>query len=269
MNALSAWLEAELHQDGLVVRQRFERGQAVAPPAAVGPTDRAGLTVSFLPDPTVFQAGAAVGADWLARRLRELSYLHPGLQATLEVNGHAPSAETFCAERGVEDGLAALVGDARTLLSAPLVASGREQVTPGALPVVVDVALTWTRQEGEQVVDYANGVLLRDGGTHRAALRAAVTRALSPLGDGTRGVDWCQGLAAFVSLKVPEPLYQGCTRSRLANPEVAPLLRRLVGRALTDLVAARPAEAQRVVKQALARSRRKKLPRARAQGPLP
>lgn len=261
VNALSAWLEVESRHGGLVVRQRFERGHPVAPSTVVGSTDRTGLTVTFLPDPTIFRPPVTIGFEWLSQRLRELSFVNRGFKATLE-QVDSSRAETHVAEQGVVDALLAMVANDAPLLANPLVIRGSEAAAPDERPVIIEAALTWTRHQGATIVDYANSVLLREGGPHLTALRAAVTRILSPLGGARRGVDYCEGLVAFVSMKVPDPQFEGCTRSKLANPEVGPIMGRLVTRALAGLLAERPREAKAIVSQALARSKRKKLPRA-------
>ena len=261
VSALSAWLEVESHHEGRILFQRFERGVPVAPAQFRGPTNQSGLKITFLPDPTIFKPPITIPEEWLSQRLRELAFLNKGFSTALErVTGEAQQDSHYCSTRGVLEGLEGKVGVDEPLLVTPVIVEGSASALEGRPPVGVEIALTWTRRSGDSIETYVNNIATKEGGTHVDALRAAINESFHAFATQRRRRrlktrSFCEGLVAFASFKVPEPAFEGCTRSRLGNPEVAPIVRELVSNAMKAFVTERPSEADSVIAQAVLRRR--------------
>jgi hypothetical protein len=255
VNALSAWLEVESHHEGLVLHQRFERGVPVAAPERRGAAGRTALAVAFRPDASIFTPSEP-SFERVSSRLRELSRLRPGLEASVEdLTGVRPPARHVSA-RGLADALEPWLAGEERLLEEPLRIVGQG---PGKHPVFVDAVITWIGREVEQLESWVNDVPTADRGTHVAGLRAGVERVSRVAGARKRGRAplFRAGLTAAIAVRVPEPQFLDSKRTRLGNSEVEPIVSKLVSAAVRRLVEERPDEAERVVERALARSPRR------------
>ncbi|MCU0610420.1 MAG: ATP-binding protein, partial [Candidatus Eisenbacteria bacterium] len=256
VNALSEWLEALVERDGGMFRQRYERGTPVTDVVRVGPSSRTGTTVSFRPDPKVFET-LDFSFETLSQRLRELGFLNRGLTIDLK-DERSGQGVVYC----YDGGLAAFVtylNENRTVLTAPI---HFEQEREG---VVVDVALQYNDGYVESIFSFANNINTEEGGSHLSGFKSALTRVINDYARRNNllkkaevtlsGEDVREGLAAVISVKLREPQFEGQTKTRLGNSEVRGIVESSVGEGLSTFLEENPSVARVAVEKALQASR--------------
>ena len=266
VNALSEWLDLTIWRDGEEHRMRFAYGDAVAPLERVGASDRKGTMVTFLPSPSTFKI-VDFDFDKLEHRYRELAFLNSGVRLFLTDARHD---EPKTVELYYEGGIAAFVkylDRAKTpLMPTPVAINGQRD------EVGIDVALEWNDSYYEQVLAFTNNIPQRDGGTHLAAFRAALTRTLNNYADKSgmlkkekvslTGDDMREGLTAIVSVKLPDPKFSSQTKDKLVSSEVRAPLESLMADKLAEWLEENPSTAraiiQKVIDAAAAREAAKK-----------
>ncbi len=249
VNALSEWLEVEVRRDGKRFEQRFERGKRVSALRVAGKSDRSGTTVRFLPDRDIF-VETVFDAKILAERLDELAYLNAGLVLTL---ADERSGESW--EFKHSGGIAELVkthnknkqpiGDAITI----------RRVRDG---IEIEAAVQYNAGFLEHVFTYVNTINTIEGGTHLVGFRSALTRSINDYGRrqgllkdiALAGEDVREGLTAVISLKLPDPQFEGQTKTKLGNPEVKGLVESVVGEGLAEFLETHPGDARKIVAKA-------------------
>src|SRR5512147_3079024 len=221
VNALSERLELEIWREGRVYRQSYARGLPQTRLEQTGVTDRRGTKVSFKPDPQIFET-TTFSFDTLSQRLRELSFLNRGILITLE-DERDNKKHRFQYEGGITSFVEHLNRNKETLPARPIEIDAERE------GVGVEIALQWNDGYAENIHCYANNINTHDGGSHLAGFRAALTRSLNTYGlsasllkegDGFEGDDTREGLTAVVSVKVPNPQFEGQTKAKLGNSEV-------------------------------------------------
>ncbi len=223
VNALSAELRASVRRDGALWEMSFKRGKPAGPLKKAGAARGTGTTVYFHPDPTIFPK-VEFDAATIRERLEIVSYIHKGVRVTFE-NEAADTKEVFQHEEGLADFLAKIVRErgAKPVHEAPFVLE-RENGPR------LDLVLQWTEATDEHVRSYVNGIPTGSGGTHENGLRAGLGKAvrnyidthnLSPKGVTLTAEDIREGMTGILSLFIAEPQFQGQTKDRLNNPEVA------------------------------------------------
>jgi DNA gyrase subunit B len=269
VNALSSRTEVEVVRDGARHTAAFERGRTVEPLAKQrGKRAGTGTTVRFWPDPTVFET-IAVAYETVAQRLRETAQLNPGLALTISDDRDGRS-ETFRAKRGLADMVDELLGKAEAIV--PTIALADEREIEGRR-VALDVALTWTEGfHDERVRSYVNVVRTADGGTHEEGLRRAVTATLNRFGRESRaltakdpnltGDDVREGLVAVVSIKLPDPQFEGQTKGRLGSTVARSYAEQVVGEGLARWLDANAAKGRRIVRRAAVAAQARQAARA-------
>lgn len=229
VNALSEWMEVRIWQKGLEHFIRFEHGDAVAPLCVIGPAQRGnGTEVIFKPSSGTF---TKVEFDFaiLERRLRELAFLNSGMQITLRDERHAPSVEVLFKYDG---GLVAFVewlDRAKTPIFTPPISVTTSDDQAG---IRVEFALSWNDSFHETMLCFTNNIPQRDGGTHLAGFRQALTRVMTKYADGMGkkdslalvGEDMREGMTAVLSVKVPDPKFSSQTKDKLVSSEVQPVV---------------------------------------------
>ena len=274
VNALSGELVATSKRDGFLWQQTFRRGKPVAAPRKLKPARGSGTTIRFHPDPRIFPR-TTFDAGLIRQRLEIAAYVHGGVRFvfTDEAQG---SQEEFRHENGLPDYLARLVKErgANPAHEAPFVLA-REHADTGSR---IEVVLQWTEATEEHLRSYVNGIPTASGGTHENGVRAGIGKAvrnfvethdLTPKGVTLTADDIREGLTGVVSIFVPEPQFQGQTKDRLNNPELAPVLDGAVRPALEHwlnhnismaeaivariVLAARAREASRAAQQSVSR----------------
>jgi len=256
VNALSEWLEAEVHRDGQVWRQRYEKGEAQGPVRASGPAKASGTRIRFLPDASIF-GKIEFDHDILEKRLRELAFLNRGIAIRLtDERGDERKDQEFFSAGGLSE-FVAYLNRAQTVLHPPVLLSGKDEERA----VEVEVALQYNESISELVVSYCNNINTVEGGTHLTGFRTALTRTLNTYAKGAapaknkdltlNGEDFKEGLSAIVSVRVPDPQFEGQTKTKLGNGEVEGIVAKIVNEKLAEFLETNPAAAKKVIAKAL------------------
>ena len=223
VNALSTWLEVDIFHEGKIYRQRYERGKVMYPLKIVGDTDKRGTEVRFLPDPTIFEE-TVFDFSVLKQRLREMAFLTKGLKIVLKDKRPEENiALTFHYEGGIREYVEYLNKSKEVLYPQVIYCEGKKG------DVVVEVALQHNDSYNEGVYSFVNNITTPEGGTHLAGFRSALTKTFNDyarknklLKDSEQnltGDDIREGLVAIVSIKIPEPQFEGQTKQKLGNSE--------------------------------------------------
>ncbi len=256
VNALSEWMEVRIWRDGAEHFIRFQHGETQAPLALIGPSDHpTGTEVTFKPSALTFtQTEFDYGV--FERRLRELAFLNSGLAIQLRDERHEPVKEAkFFYEGGVKE-FALWLDRAKTpVLAVPITSIG-EAKEHG---IRVEFALTWNDSYHETMLCFTNNITQRDGGTHLAGFRAALTRVVSKYAQGASkkdnlefsGEDMREGLTAVLSVKVPDPKFSSQTKDKLISSEVQPVVQAAVADALGHWFETHPKEAKAVLQKVM------------------
>jgi len=253
VNALSEWLDLTIWRDGEEHFMRFRHGDAEAPLKVVGsaPDGKQGTRVTFLPSPTTFKI-TDFDFERLEHRFRELAFLNSGVRLVLADARHADRKEV---ELYYEGGIAAFVkylDRAKTpIFPDPIAIHGQRD------DVGIDVALEWNDSYYENVLAFTNNIPQRDGGTHLAAFRAALTRTLNNYAERSglmkrekvqlTGEDMREGLTAIVSVKLPDPKFGSQTKDKLVSSEVRQPLESLMADKLAEWLEENPAHAKSII----------------------
>ena len=253
VNALSEWLELTIWRDGEEYFMRFRHGEAEKPLKKVGKTDKRGTRVTFLPSSDTFKV---IDFDFerLEHRFRELAFLNSGVRLILTDARHAEPKST---EMYYEGGIAAFVKWLdRTkipLVPDPIAIHGQRD------DIGIDVAMEWNDSYYENVLCFTNNIPQRDGGTHLAAFRGALTRTLNNYSDRSgvlkkekvslTGEDMREGLTAIVSVKLPDPKFGSQTKDKLVSSEVRQPLESLIADKLAEWLEENPAHARTIVQK--------------------
>jgi DNA gyrase subunit B len=260
VNALSARLELEIRRDGKVWRQIYHRGAPESPIAAIGTTDRTGTRVTFHPDPEIFPS-TEYSFDVLSQRLRELSFLNAGIKINIRDERTEKSHE-FCYEGGIVSFVEHLNKSRQPLHAPPIFVSGeRKFEQKGAqVPVGIEIALQYNDTYNETVFSFANNINTAEGGTHLIGFRTALTRSINRYlsaqkkngkpntdVDTVSGDDVREGLTAIVSVKLPQPEFEGQTKAKLGTTEVRGLVEQLLYDQLTAHLEENPGVARVLV----------------------
>jgi DNA gyrase subunit B len=253
VNALSESLELEIRRDGRVYRQSYARGVPQGPLETTGVTDRRGTKITFKPDPQIFET-ISFSFDTLSQRLRELSFLNRGILITLG-DERDNKQHRFQYEGGIASFVEHLNRNKSVFPSQPILIGGVRD------DVIVDVAMQWNDGYAENIHCYANNINTHDGGTHLAGFRGALTRSLNAYAlssglvkegsAGFDGEDTREGLCAVVSVKVPNPQFEGQTKGKLGNSEVKGIVESLVNESLWAFFEENPAQGKRIAGKVL------------------
>ncbi|HWV74830.1 MAG TPA: DNA topoisomerase (ATP-hydrolyzing) subunit B [Pseudosphingobacterium sp.] len=258
VNALSTLLIAEIHRDGQVFKQEYEKGKPLYDVKVIGETDRTGTKVTFHPDPSIFTMTLVYSYDILAGRLRELAYLNKGIRLTLkderdEQSDGSLRHDDFYSEGGLSEFVRFLDGNRQPLIPDPIHVEGIKQGIP------VELALQYNDTYSENVHSYVNNINTIEGGTHVAGFRRGLTRTLKTYADKSgllknlkveiTGDDFREGLTAVISVKVAEPQFEGQTKTKLGNNEVMGAVDIAVGEILGTYLEENPREAKTIVQK--------------------
>ncbi len=247
VNALAETLEVEIWREGKVYRQSYSRGEPRTRLEQTGVTDRRGTKVTFKPDTQIFET-ITFSFDTLSQRLRELSFLNRGILISLE-DERDNKKHRFQYEGGISSFVEHLNRNKETLPARPIEIGGERD------GVGVEVAMQWNDGYAENIHCYANNINTHDGGSHLAGFRGALTRSLNGYGlaagllkegDSFEGDDTREGLTAVVSVKVPNPQFEGQTKGKLGNSEVKGIVESLVNERLSAFLEENPQEAKRI-----------------------
>ncbi len=252
VNALSEWLEVEIKQEGQVFQQMFERGKPTGPLTVVGKTKGRGTKVTFKPDPEIFEV-TDFSYDVLSQRLRELAFLNRGLRITL-LDERVDKRQEFVYKGGIVSFVEHLNKNKTPLHPKPIYIFGERE------GVSAEIALQYNDSYTETIFTFANNINTREGGTHLIGFKAALTRTannyansaglLKNAKEGLSGEDIREGLTAVVSVKLPNPQFEGQTKMKLGNSEVKGIIESIVNDALSTYFEENPSVARRIIEKA-------------------
>jgi DNA gyrase subunit B len=253
VNALSEWVKVEVSKEGKVWAQSYKRGKPENEVKAIGKTEDHGTRVTFKPDPDIFD-GHQFSYDILSNRLRELAFLNAGAKITI-IDEREDKKHTFHYEGGITQFVKYLNANKKTLYPEPVFFSRTKD------DVVTDFAIQYNDDYSENVYSFVNNIKTPEGGTHLSGFRSALTRVINDyikkydLLKGkpftVTGDDVREGLTAVLSCKVPNPQFEGQTKSKLGNAEVEGVVKSLVGEALVTFFEENPATAKAVCQKAM------------------
>ncbi|OHX65441.1 DNA topoisomerase (ATP-hydrolyzing) subunit B [Flammeovirga pacifica] len=259
VNALSKDLKVTVHRAGKIFQQEYKTGIPQYDVKQTGETDITGTTVQFWPDLSIFTVGV-YNYDTVATRLRELAYLNAGIRIHLKDLRHKDEEgqvvqEVFFSEGGLSEYVMYLDSTRQTLLADPIFMEGEKS------NIQVQVAMTYNTSYSENVYSYVNNINTYEGGTHVAGFRRSLTRTLKSYADNTglldkvkvdiSGDDFREGLTAIISVKVPEPQFEGQTKTKLGNSEVAGAVDSAVTETLKTFLEEHPREAKNIVQKVI------------------
>ncbi|MSR77391.1 MAG: DNA topoisomerase (ATP-hydrolyzing) subunit B [Candidatus Omnitrophica bacterium] len=255
-NALSEWCEAVVRREGQVYRQRYEKGKPVSKVDVIGKTKERGTTVSFLADKTIFDT-IHFSFDILSNRLRELAFLNKGIKISIrdERDKKDIKEHLFCYKGGISEFITYLNRNKNPIHREIFYA---EKEKDG---VEVEVALQYNDTFSEEVFAFANNINTIEGGTHLSGFRTALTRSsnqyaknkdlLKGIEGNLSGQDLMEGLVAVISVKVPQPQFEGQTKTKLGNGEVEGIVSSVVYEGLTSFFEEKPSVANKIIDKAL------------------
>lgn len=255
VNALSEWLEVSVRRDGRIHSQRFERGIPVGPMRDEGPTEEHGTMVRFLPDHTIFSV-TSFSLETLVQRMRELAFLNAGLEITLDDRRTQRSVFLRYTEGLVS--FVSYLNRGKTVLHDPVLLSGTRGTT------LIEVAFQYTTAYNENISSFANTINTIEGGTHEIGFRAAVSRTISDYArrnnllkssETLTGEDIREGMTAVLSVKLPDPLFEGQTKTTLGNQDVRGAVESLVNERLRTYLEENPTAGKAIVEKALEAAR--------------
>lgn len=260
VNALSVHLKAEVHREGKIFNQEYERGKPMYSVKEVGVSDKTGTKVTFTPDAEIFTQTTTYNYDTLANRLRELSFLNKGITLTLidkrEKDEHGEDRKNvFFSEGGLKEFVNFLDGTRSALIPEPIYLEGIKQGIP------VELSFQYNDTYSENIHSYVNNINTIEGGTHVSGFRRGLTRILKKYADDSgllknskvevTGDDFREGLTAVISVKVAEPQFEGQTKTKLGNTEVMGAVDVAVGEILGTYLEENPKEAKVIVQKVI------------------
>lgn len=259
VNALSNWLEVEISREGKVYHQRYERGVVMGPLEVIGETKKTGTKVTFLPDDTIFET-TIFDYNTLKSRLREMAFLTKNLKIVLkDKRGEEEKVNTFHYEGGIKEYVEYLNKNKDPLYEETIYCEGERGNT------YVEVALQHNNSYQEGMYSFVNNITTPEGGTHLVGFKAAFTKTLNDYARANRllkdnepslsGEDYREGLVAIISIKIPEPQFEGQTKQKLGNSEARGAVEGIVSEQLTYFLEQNPVVARAICDKAILAAR--------------
>lgn len=252
VNALSEWLIAEVYRDGKIYRQKYERGVPITSVEVVGTTDKRGTKITFLPDKLIFK-NIKFEFERLAERMRELAFLNPDVTIALE-DKRTGQKEVYHYEGGIVEFIQYINATKKPLHKDVIYITGEKE------GVYVDVGIQYTDEYTDTILSYVNDINTIEGGTHVSGFKSALTRTLNLYAQKNNllkskieltGDDFREGLTAVVSVKVPEPQFEGQTKTKLGNSEVKSIVESLVADGLMEYLERNPSTARKILEKCI------------------
>ncbi len=252
VNALSSWLEVEVRRDDKLYFQRYEQGEVKSPLEERGATKKRGTKIVFMPDDTIFET-IDMCYDTIAKRLRELAFLNKGVNINI-YNEETDKSEVFKYEGGVKEFIEYL-NEGKTPIHNDVVFIDKEQDG-----IKIEVAFQYNDSYSDMILTFANNINTVDGGTHLSGFKSGLTRTLNAYAKAQNilkgdkpptGDDYREGLTAVVSIKIPEPQFEGQTKTKLGNREVAGIVETFVNEQLGIYCEEQPVSAKLIVGKAV------------------
>lgn len=260
VNALSSWMKVQVHRNGEVYEMAFSRGAVTEKMTVVGESHDTGTIVTFMPDPEIFKEGTDFSYETLKVRVRELAFLNKGLKITLTDNREgAKKSEQFHYAGGITE-FVKYLNQGKDLVNKDVIAFEGEKDK-----VIVDIAMQYQAGYTENMYTFVNDINTIEGGMHLAGFRTALTRCLNDYArknsllkdseDNLSGEDVREGLTCVISVKVPNPQFEGQTKTKLGNLEVKGIVDNITSEGLKVYLEEHPAEAKEIINKGLTASR--------------
>ena len=255
VNALSNWLEVTIHKDGKMYKQRYEKGKVMYPLKEIGETDHNGTEVTFLPDETIFEE-TIFDYDVLKNRLREMAFLTKGLKIILtDLREEQEKERVFHYEGGIKEFVEYLNKNKDPLYEKIIYCEGKRD------DVYVEVAIQHNESYNENTYSFVNNITTPEGGTHLAGFKNALTKTFNDYARTNKllkdnepnlsGEDIREGLVAIISIKIPEPQFEGQTKQKLGNSEARGAVDSVVSEQLTYFLEQNPQVAKVICDKAV------------------
>ncbi|MBI2412850.1 MAG: DNA topoisomerase (ATP-hydrolyzing) subunit B [Deltaproteobacteria bacterium] len=254
VNFLSEWLEIEIKRDGQVFHQKYERGRPVKALSVEGKTKKTGTTVTFKPDGSIFEA-TEFSFDTLSQRLRELSFLNAGIRITIKDERADDKFHEFQYKGGIVSFVEHLNKSKSPIHPKVVYINGEKE------SIQMEMALQWNDSYNENIFSYANNINTTEGGTHMVGFKSALTRCinnyastrglLKDVKESLQGDDVREGLTAVISVKLPNPQFEGQTKTKLGNSEVEGYVKSIVNDKLAAFLEENPSVAKKIIQKAV------------------
>ncbi|CAI3357659.1 DNA topoisomerase (ATP-hydrolyzing) subunit B [Enterococcus cecorum] len=260
VNALSTSLDVKVYKDGKIYYQEYRRGHVVDDLKVIGETERHGTTVHFVPDPEIFTETTEYNFDKLATRIRELAFLNRGLHISIEdTRPEEPEKREYYFEGGIKSYVEYLNQNKTVLFDEPIYLEGEQQ------DITVEVSLQYTDGYHSNLLSFANNIHTYEGGTHESGFKTALTRVVNDYArkqklmkendENLSGEDVREGITAVISVKHPDPQFEGQTKTKLGNSEVRAVTDRLFSEHLLKFLMENPMVGKQIVEKGLLASK--------------
>ena len=253
VNALSEAMVVQVFRDGKIYQQKYSRGVATTPVEEIGTTNRTGTIVRFKPDPLIFKT-TTFKFERIAQRLQELAFLNPAVEITL-LDERTGTKEIYHYKGGLVD-FVKYIDSLETPLIKPIFITGNA-VSENSGEVKVEICFEYNTGYNENLLSYVNNINTIEGGTHVSGFRSALTRTLNAYATANKlakeqliGDDFREGLTAVISVMVPEPQFEGQTKTKLGNGEIEGIVRTIVNEKLSTYLESNPAVAKKIIEKA-------------------
>ncbi|PLS15802.1 DNA topoisomerase (ATP-hydrolyzing) subunit B [Bacillus sp. M6-12] len=259
VNALSTVLEVFVHREGKIHYQQFNRGVPKEDLKVIGETDRTGTTIHFVPDGEIFTETLVYDFDTLASRLRELAFLNKGLKISIEDKRPEGKTKEYYYEGGIRSYVEHLNRSKEVLHEEPIYMSGDRD------GISVEIALQYNESYTSNLYSFANNIHTHEGGTHESGFKTALTRIINDYArkngifkeadTNLSGEDVREGLTAIISVKHPDPQFEGQTKTKLGNSEVRTVADSVLSEKLDQFMLENPSVARKIVDKGLMAAR--------------
>lgn len=260
VNALSTDLTVQVFKDGNIYEQSYKRGAVLDDLKIIGTTDKHGTSVYFVPDPEIFQETTEFDFDKLANRVRELAFLNKGLKLTItDFRPEEPVKKSFCYEGGIKSYVEHLNKSKQVLFEEPIYVEGEQD------GIQVEVAMQYTSGYHTNLLSFTNNIHTYEGGTHESGMKTALTRVINDYArrqklmkeneEKLSGEDVREGLTAVVSIKHPNPQFEGQTKTKLGNSEARTITDRLFSTHFDKFLMENPQVARKIVEKGILASK--------------
>jgi DNA gyrase subunit B len=258
VNALSKWLELEIRRDGKVWRQSYRRGDPQGPLETTGETKKRGTKITFMPDEEIFET-TEYSFDVLSQRLRELAFLNAGVRITITDERAENKSHEFFYEGGINSFVEYLNRNKTALHPKPIYIKGEKG------GVETEVSMQYNDTYDEKIFTFANNINTHEGGTHLAGFKAALTRTMNSYAAANNllknakvtisGEDLREGMTCVISVKIPQPQFEGQTKTKLGNSEVKGYVETLLNDKLAQFLEENPQIAKRILEKSIEAAR--------------
>ena len=260
VNALSTDLTVQVFKEGNIYEQSYKRGAVLDDLKIIGKTDKHGTSVYFVPDPEIFQETTVFEFDKLANRVRELAFLNKGLKLTItDFREEEPVRKSFCYEGGIKSYVEHLNKSKQVLFEEPIYVEGEQD------GIQVEVAMQYTSGYHTNLLSFTNNIHTYEGGTHESGMKTALTRVINDYArrqklmkeneEKLSGEDVREGLTAVVSIKHPDPQFEGQTKTKLGNSEARTITDRLFSTHFDKFLMENPQVARKIVEKGILASK--------------